>query len=98
MLIRSSSRSKDEGQLLESYMVVGLIQAMPSFLKLLQKAKKLSKVFWAAGNGGQLAGRIMHLHTRNTHNISKLVNSDTAQLLVASCTCTGVMHIKFVTL
>ena len=96
MLIRSSSRSKDEGQLLESYMVVGLIQAMPSFLKLLQKAKKLSKVFWAAGNGGQLTGRIMHLHMRSTHNISKLVNSDTAQLLVASCT--GVMHIKFVTL
>ena len=62
VLIRSSSRSKDEGQLLESYMVVGLIQAMPSFLKLLQKAKKLSKVFWAAGNGGQLTGRIMHLH------------------------------------
>ncbi len=79
-------------------MVVGLIQAMPPFLKLLQKAKKLSKVFWAAGNGCQLAGCIMHLHTRYAYNVSKLENSDTAQLLVASCTCTHITHVTFLSL
>ncbi len=71
-------------------MVIGLIQAMPSFFKLLQKAKKLSKVFWAAGNGCQLAGGIMHLHRHNTRNTPKLVNSDAEQLHVShiyQCSC-----------
>ncbi len=87
VLIRSSSSPKDKDQLSESYMVVGLIQAMPSFLKLLQEAKKLSKVFWAARNGCQLAGCIMHLHMRYIHNP---VNSDTEQLHashVYQCSC-----------